>query len=321
MPRRSILHAIVIAVGLLVTADLLTQRMALNSAPRQAIRAVANAPATIDVLAIGNSLIYSGFDPAEVEQVFMKSGRHCVAVNGGLGASGVIEHLALTRLALRDHAVNTVIYGFFDQQLSADVVEQNSDLVGNHCMLYYQEPQLTLQYARFDTLNRLSFQVYRRSALLRERGAIWAKVEKLRRAMGSVGMPSQETNRFGRKTDFSLLEANDAQSFALACQSVIRSGDFLSAPVRALLEHAQKHGVKVIVVEMPMHPLHLKRFYSQPIWETFRADMKMAVQSAGAAYLNASAWIPDSDLFEDHLHLSKAGASQFSQLLAQHLIQ
>lgn len=228
----------VIAVVIVVAADLLTQRLALNSVPRQVMRTIVQAPASIDVLGIGNSLIAAGFDPITVEQISTKSGRPCVAVNAGLGASGVIEHLILMRLAFRHHAVKTVIYGFFDQQLSSDVIEKNSELIGNHSMLYYQEPQLTLQYAHFDMLERLSFQVYRQSALLRERSSIWAKIEKLRRAMGSVGMPPRESNQFGRKDDFSLLEATDSQSFALACQNVIRSGEFLSAPVRALLQQA-----------------------------------------------------------------------------------
>lgn len=321
MTKRSVFQAIVIAVGLLVVADLIAQHMALNSVPRQVIQRITYAPATIDVLGIGNSLIAAGFDPIRVERVFTESGRPCVAVNGGLGATGVIEHLALARLAFRDHAVKTVIYGFFDLQLSSDIIEKTSDIIGNHNMLYYQEPQLTLQYAAFDMLEWFSFQVYRRSALLRERSSVWEKVEKLRREMGSVGMPRVEINRFGATTDFSLLEAKDSRSFELACQNVIRSGKYLSAPIRALLKQAQEHGAKVIVVEMPMHPLHRERFYAEPIWEELRSRTQEALESAGAGYLNASSWIPESSNFDDHLHLSRTGARRFSELLASQLIQ
>ena len=175
--RRVFLQALIVTVVIVVAADLLAQRMASNSVPRQVMRTISNAPEAIDVLAIGNSLIAAGFDPAAVEQTFREARRSCVAVNGGLGASGVIEHLALTRLAFRHHTVKSVIYGFFDQQMSSPLAEKNSELIGNHNMLYYQEPQLTLQYANFDLLDRLSFMVYRSSALLRERSAIWAKVD------------------------------------------------------------------------------------------------------------------------------------------------
>jgi hypothetical protein len=321
MSRRSIFKAIVVALVILIGADLLTERMALNSVPRQAIRTIRSAAKTIDVLSIGNSLMAAGFDRMQVEKVFDEAGRPCAAVNGGLGASGLIEQLALTRLALNHHHVKIVIYGFFDHQMSTDIVESNSDLIGNHSMLYYLEPELTLRYAHFDLLNRLAFRVYRSSALLRERSAIWAKVEMLRRLMGSVGMPPQETNRFGRRADFALLEAADSRSFVLGCQRIIKAGDFLAPPVQALLREAHDHDSKVIVVEMPMHPTHLKRFYAEPIWQTFRAKTRAAVENAGGAYLNASTWVPDGDLFADSLHLSAQGGIQFSQLLAKHVIE
>src|ERR1035438_2825737 len=212
MSRSKIFVAVATALSILVLADLLTARMARNSVPRQTMSTIAAAPPAIDVLGIGNSLIAAGFDPAAVQRTFQQSGRRCVAINGGLGATGVIEHLALTRLALRDHSVKIVVYGFFDQQMSDDVIGKNSDIIGNRGMLYYQEPQLTLLYARFGTFDRLSFEVYRSSALLRERGAIWSKVEKLRRAFSAIGMPPQEINQFGRRADFAALEAADPQS-------------------------------------------------------------------------------------------------------------
>lgn len=321
MSRRRVLQAILLAAVIVAGADLLAQRMARNSVPRQLMRTIANAPATIDVIGIGNSLMAAGFDSDAIEQTFQNESRRSVAVNGGLGATGVIEHLLLTRLALRHHAVKTVIYGFFDQQLSTDVVERNSAIIGNRNLLYYQEPEVALQYARFDTLERLSFDVYRSCALLRERGAIWAKVEKLRRTMGSLGMPPEETNQFGRANDFALLAAKNSRSFILACQRVLQSGEFISAPVQALLRQSKSHGAKAVVVEMPMHPLHLRTFYEEPIWEKYRLMTRVAVESEGAAYVDASEWIPDRARFADHLHLSKAGAKQFSQLLAKYLIR
>lgn len=109
------------------------------------------------------------------------------------------------------------------------------------------------------------------------------KVENLRRTIGSVGMPPQETNRFGRRADFALLESSDSRNFSPACPRVILSGDVLSAPFRALLQQAREHGVKVIVVEMPVHPSHLKQFYAEPIWTTFRAKTRTVVENAGGS--------------------------------------
>lgn len=321
MQRRSLFIASIITAAILVAGDLLTRRIASNSIPRQVIRAIASAPRIIDVLAVGNSLIAAGFNPVVVERRLVNSGRPPIAVNAGLGASGLIEHLILTRLAFRSHRVKTLIYGFFDLQLTSDLIQKNSDIIGNRNVLYYQEPEITLQYARFDLVERLTFQAYRRSALLRERSSIWEKVEKLRRAMISVGMPPEETNRFGRRNDFALLEAGDSQTFSLACRKVILSGNLLAAPFRALLQQAKQNGVNIVVVEMPMHPLHLDRYYSVSIWKTVRSQTQAAIEAAGAHYLDASAWVPDSHLFDDHLHLSKEGAKQFSQLLANYLIK
>ena len=321
MSRREVLVALIIAVVVVGLADLLTRRRTANVVPRQVIRTIASAPPHVDVLGIGNSLIAADFDRSAIERTYRESGRSCAAINGGLGSSGVIEHLALTRLALRDRTVDTLVYGFFDQQMFLDVAASNSELVGNYNMHYYLEPQLTLEYARFNTFERLSFQAYRFSALLRERGSIWADVEKLRRAIGSVGMPPAEASQFGRKADFALLEAGSANSFLRRCQRLIRSGDFLAPPIQALLRQARERGVTVVVVEMPVHPRHFSRYYSQPIWDEFRRGTRLAVERMGASYINASAWTPDASLFVDPLHLSKEGAKQFSERLARQMLQ
>jgi hypothetical protein len=320
MTRRSVLQAVGLTVIILIATNELTQRMSRNSVPRQVMRTIESAPTTIGVLGIGNSLIAAGFNSATMQQACSDAGRPCVAVNGGLGATGVIEHLLLTRLALRRHQVVVLVYGYFDQQLANDVVAKNSDIFGNRSMLYYQEPDVTLEYARFSPSERSLFQLCRSSALLRERGSIWAKVESVRRKLGSLGMPPQATNQFGRQSDFAFLEAKDSRKFVFECEKVIRSGDFLSTPVLALFKQCQERGTRVIVVEMPMHPVHIQRFYSEPIWKTFRAKTELAVERAGASYLDASAWITEPGLFADHLHLSSDGSRRFSQILVRHLI-
>jgi len=73
------------------------------------------APANIDVLALGNSLMAAGFDSATVEEDSVGAGRPIVAVNGSLGATGVIEHLLLARLAFHRHSdLFHVAAQFFD---------------------------------------------------------------------------------------------------------------------------------------------------------------------------------------------------------------
>jgi hypothetical protein len=214
-----------------------------------------------------------------------------------------------------------MVYGFGDQQLAGGAQVKNSDLIGNRAMLYYQEPAITLQYAGFDLLDLLEFQTYRCCALLRERSNIWAKVEKMRRAMEEVGMPHQETNQFGRRDDFKLLEAADSDDFDRRCTEVARSGDYVAPTLQELFREAEAAGTSILVVEMPMSPTHLARFYAKPVWKEFRFKTRLAVERAGGAYLDASTWIPAEDDFGDHLHLSQSGAVRFSRLLALELMK
>lgn len=320
MKRQTLFIALSIAALIVTAANLATGRAASNSVPRQAMRNINTAGPVINVLGVGSSLVAAGFDEAAVRQTYQRAGRVVVAINGGLGATGSIEHLDLTRLALRHHTVQDLVYGFADQLMSTEAPLKNSDLIGNRAMLYYDEPQLTLRYARFDLLDRMEFQTYRCCALLRERGAIWAKVEKLRRAMQEVGMPRQETNQFGRRADFDLLESANLEEFTRKCQDLMRSGDFLSPVIQELLKEARSSGTRITVVEMPMAPFHVKRFYDQPIWEAFRIQNRRAVERAGASYLDASHWIPADADFQDHVHLSRSGAAKFSRLLAEQLL-
>jgi hypothetical protein len=307
--------------AILVGVNLAVGRAARHSVPRQTIAAIDSVGSVIGVLGVGNSLMAAAFDAAAVEQTFQKAGRAIVAVNGALGASGPIEHLDLTRVALQHHMVQNLVYGFSEQQMSMEAPLKNSDLIGNEAMLYYDEPQLTLKYARFNWMEWVEFETYRCCALLRERSAIWIKVEKMRRAMQEVGMPHQDTNRFGRRADFELIEPTGAKQFTERCSTVIRSGDFIVPALQELFKEARSHGSRVTVVEMPAHPSHMKTFYDLPIWDEFRRLNRQAVERSGAAYLDASHWVPEESEYQDNLHLGASGAAQFSRMLAEHLIE
>ncbi len=320
MTRRTVLIASVLAILILVAANLLVSRAANNSVPRQRMRTIDAAGPVIDVLGIGNSLVATGFDVVTIERAFQAAGHPVIALNAALGATNPIEHLLLVRRALRHRVVKQIVYGFFDQQLSDDVPLKNSDLIGNHAMLYYTEPEFAVRYAQFSWMDLVAFQTYRCCALFRERGNIWAKVEKTRRAMASVGMPRQASNQFGRPEDFDLLEFVSPEEFSNRCREVMRAGTFLSPPIQELFQEANAQGVKITVVEMPMHPWHVKTFYDLPAWDEFRRANRQAVERAGAAYVDASHWVPEESKFQDHIHLGPSGAAQFSRMLAERLI-
>jgi len=319
MRRGNLFATIVVAALLVAAANWEVERASVNSLPRQLIRKIAAGAPVVDVLGIGDSLVYAGIDPESLQNTFRQAGQPIAVMNAGMAGSIDIEQLALTRVALRSHTVRNLIYGFFDQQMSPGPPLKNSELTGFHAMLYYQEPESTLRYAQFGLADVVAFQVYRRFALLRERGNVWAKVEKTRRAMDQMGMPLKETNQFGFVAQFS--EFGDPQEFARRCEEIMRSGNFLSAARQALFREAESSGARVTVVEMPVHPLHAARYYDLPAWKAFRTQDRLAVERAGAAYIDASLWIPDAGDFQDHLHLTAPGAARFSRLLAQELLR
>ena len=320
MRLSTVLSALGVTALLLLVANLAAHRAAANSIPRQVMREIDSAPPEIDVLGIGNSLMRSGFDTAALERRFLAAGQHVTAVNAGLGSSTAIEQLLLANRALRSHAVDIIAYGFFDQQLAIDLPKSNADLTGNHSMLYYDQPQVTLRYAPFSLLDKLEFQIYRSSSLLTERGALWAKVERLRRSMSEIGMHHEATNQFGRKADFQLLEATSPEAFAQLCRQIIQSGSFLSAPVVDLLQQAHARGAKVVVVAMPLPSLHVAKFYDLPVWQEFVTKTRAVLELHGASFLDVSRKIPDDRLYQDNLHLAGPGAARFAELLADYLI-
>jgi hypothetical protein len=320
MTRRTICIAIALAALIVVAANLLVSRASKNSNPRQRMRTIDAAAPVIDLFGMGNSTMASGFDTDTIERTFQAAGRPAVVVNAALGSTSTIEQLVLTRRALREHTVKQLIYGFLDQQMSENVSLKNSDLIGNHAMLYYAEPQLTLRYAQFSWMDLVAFQTYRCCPLLSERGNIWAKVEKMRRAMGGVGMPHRATNQFGRVEDFDLLEFVNPAEFIRRCQEVIQAGSFLSPPMQELFQEANARGAQITVVEMPMHPWHVKTFYDLPAWEEFRRFNRQAVGRFGASYIDASHWLPDENEFQDHVHMGHSGAVKFSRMLAERLV-
>src|SRR5258707_9080651 len=102
-----------------------------------------------------------------------------------MGASTPAEHLLLLRAALRagDRALVGGFYGFYDFQLTDPVSFASSDMIGNHDLLYYDEPEFALRYYSMSHYDAAGFEIARHFPLLAERGMIWAKVERVRLAI------------------------------------------------------------------------------------------------------------------------------------------
>jgi hypothetical protein len=306
---------ITLLIGLTVS-NLVVIYLTRNSVPKK-VRARSLASQSDQVIALGNSLIAAGFD----EQAFdrgLNIAPSTGSVNLGLGASTPTEHLLILRSALRAGAhPATIVYGFYDFQLTQPEVFRTSDLFGNHAMLYYTEPKFAEQFFRQSLHDHIEFELMRHVPMLVERGAIWAKIERLRRGLSELGMDRKVTNRFGRAQDFSLLEAPGVAQFASDCVSA--TDRKLNSAVSELIREASYTGIKVVIVEMPMHPYHVETFYRLAAWQQYTSRLRDILAEQNVAFIDASNWISSEQEFADHLHLSPLGASQFSEKLGSRL--
>jgi hypothetical protein len=308
-----------LVAGILLAFNLLVRHFARNSIPRQLVRKI-DATRGMTHLALGNSLIVAGFDPAAFETSMAPE--PVVAFNAGLGASGTVEHLMILQRALRDAAsVKLVVYGFFDFQLTDEPSATLTDLFGNRAVAFYLDPDLALRSYEMSAGDRLEFELFRHVPMVVERAGLWAGVERMRRAMGEIGMPHAATNRFGRAADFALLEARSPADFASRCDRLTRENAELSEPVVEMITDAHARGAQVVIVDMPTHPYHQSHFYALGAWDKYRDHVRKLVEAQHATYLNAADWIEDANEFADHLHLTPSGAQDFSRRLAANIRQ
>lgn len=314
--RRYFYIPVAVAIAIFGILNVAVSVLARNTNPRQIARHIEQ-EAELNCLALGNSLMRAGFDEEAFEGRWLQAGRPVRALNAGLGSSYPVEHLMLLRKALQSHPkLDVVFYGFFDFQLTTLPDVSPKDLVGNRAMLYYFEPAAVPEYYRWSALDRFVFQGIRLLPALQERGVIWEKVEMARRRLGQIGMPAEAVNRFGKVRDFQLLEAANTQVFERECEREISGRKPLSKPIADMVRLAKEHGTRLVIVEMPMHPSHVNRYYQTPGWTHYRGYVRRLLASEGASYLQADDWIQDERLFADHLHASPPGAALFSRKLA-----
>jgi hypothetical protein len=313
--RKLVFTAAVFLAGVLLM-NLAFAYLTRNSVPRRVMQRARESDSAT-VLALGNSLVASGFDNAAFDAGAGLAAPRA-SVNLGLGATSPIEHLLLLRYALA-HGMRPrlVLYGFYDFQLTDPGAFTTSDLIGNDAMVYYVEPSYARGFLTLSFHDAVDFRVMHLFPMLADRGAAWAKIEILRRDLAQQGMPPERSNQFGRVADFSLLEAASADDFRRQCESSLKLP--LAPAVSELLRQASSAGAMTTVVEMPMRRAHRSQFYDTACWSQYVTRIGSLLEPYRANFTDASAWIQDDSLFEDPLHLSDAGAEQFSRRLGRTL--
>jgi lysophospholipase L1-like esterase len=305
--------ALLVSLAVLATANFVVARLTAQSVSRRLLLDAQSSPSAT-VIALGNSLMRSGFI-ADVFSPPPSPRARSAAINLAMGASTPPEQLLLLRAALRSMPnARLLLYGFYDFQLTDAVEFRNVELIGNHDILYYDEPDLARRFYQMSPYDAAAFSIDRHLPLLAERGAVWAKVELLRRALGQQGMPPEARSQFGRAADFTLLEAKNRQEFEQHC--ALASEAPLNAPVREIIREAHDRGLRVVFIVMPLPPRHIRLFYDTQAWASYQQHVEKLLADQGVAYLDASRLISDPGKFGDALHLSESGAQEFSRRLA-----
>src|SRR5205823_12646982 len=95
----------------------------------------ARAASSTQIIALGNSLMRSGFIP-EAFAPPTPPLEPSPAFNLAMGASTPVEQLLLLRAGLRSFTKpRLLLYGFYDFQLTDPIAFANADLIGNHDIL------------------------------------------------------------------------------------------------------------------------------------------------------------------------------------------
>lgn len=300
------------------------------------LQTIQHLPPGTDCIFLGNSLMTSGGDVAAFKSAWPGPKRGGDAsspnsatgasqpqadppapVNLALGATTPVEHYLILKHALEQPVrIKYLVYGFFDDQLNAPASGGWTDLMGNRAFSYYFPKEAAAFYAPGSRWEVWKLWAVGHIPMFADRSSFWGKIELLRRWCGQIGMPKQKYDRFGRAADFAELEPRDVASFTKRCESVVRGQKGFSPAMRGIFQLAREHGVKVILVEMPMPSKHRDEFYSLPAWADLRAYLQSLAARENAAYLSASDWVPDDRDFMDSMHMNERGAKVFSRRLA-----
>jgi hypothetical protein len=299
-----------ITICLMILGNNLVAGLSKNSIPRQRLRSALATEAT-DVF-IGNSIVECGLDPRTYEGGVDGS----VALNLGIGSTTPIEHMLMYVAGTRE-CKQRLFYGFFGTQLTDSPLTDDSSLIGNRAMSYYFLPDLSMELlGRKDWWSRLRFNTLARIPIYVERKTIWAKVERLRRRIGELGLGAEATNRFGRVSDFAKLGNIDQE--LKHCVDVVHANKPLAGAIVSLLATAASRQSEVFLIEMPRPSGYRKAIAETDAWKAYREYLRSQIPPFRAVYINAIDWVADES-FSDNLHLDPEGARHLTSTLVRWL--
>lgn len=317
MNRYPLAVLIVVSFVVLATGDLGMSYWSHRLPYRRKLAEIATAR-DVNLLFVGNSLLDGYIDGSKLEQAADPYGVRFRALNAALGATLPPEQELLFDYAIqRQPAVRTVVIGFFDLQLTAEVPSRVGDLTGNRMVAMDGSIPMSEVEATygFDWSQRLAVEMMRELPLAANRASAWRDVELLRRRMAQVGMPPVATNSMGRVADFQALEVGSEETFDAEIEEYLRGEQRFNSPYRVILRECRERGLRVVILIMPASPYHRNRYYAHEPWKAYVAAVRALAAEQNIALIDASDWMPEDQDFVDHLHLAPNVVGEFSSRL------
>lgn len=284
----------------------------------ESIRTAANP----NLLFVGNSLLDHHLDEGALAASAAQGGVQFHVLNSALGATEPPEQRLLFQYAVETHpGISTLVVGFYDFQLTSPNRAHVADLKGNRMVaIDHRFPTREILAAyNFDFADRAELALDRALPMAANRASAWKQVELMRRSMAAVGMPAVATNSMGRVEDFAALEAGTPSAFDSQANAFLANPASFNSSFEAIFTEARDHGMKVVLVVMPMSPAHWESYYSRPLWPQYLGAVGKLASTRGIQVIDASRWLPLQSDFVDHLHMTQEAAHTFSERLGREL--
>jgi hypothetical protein len=306
------------AVLVVVVFNFVVEHFSANLPPQVLLKRIRENAPSAQTIFLGNSQIASDVDPAAFSRACSYAP---VSLNLGMGFTYASEHcLVLEYLLPYARSADTIIYGFFDTLPTDSVPAGGRDLVGNRALAYLFPDRASALLAPGDRAALWRMRLVAHVPMIRERAAIWAKVERVRRRLSGLGLPPEDANRFGRAKDFTAFEPADRDTFEARLRSLVGNQQPLNDSVREIVRLSFARHLKFYLIEMPMPAIHRQRFYTTESWPAYQRHVQNLIESGHGHFIDASDWVADEN-FIDALHLNENGAALFSARLAREICQ
>jgi hypothetical protein len=306
MTPRRLLPSVVAALAVLVAFNLAVATATRLTARRKFLARLEGAPTETGLLFLGNSLFEDGVDPEAFVASWSPAQQAPVSVNAALHATSPVEHVLVLRQAFsRLSRVRYVVYGSFDDQLSARHGTGWRDMISSRALSYSFPDEAAALYAPGSRETKWRFRAMSLLPMLADRTTLWSKVEKLRRELGALGMPPEANAK------------EDLNELRTRLDGLVQEDRGFSAAVNELFRFAEAQEARVFIVEMPSG--RPPEFHDEPASRALRAYNRAKVEAANGIYIDASHWIEDRKYYKDGVHLNPEGARLFSARLGQEI--